>query len=383
MRLLFVIDHLNSGGAQRQLVNLALGLRRKNHHIEFFVYHPHDFFAGVLAEQGIEIHRCYKSSRYSTNVISRLTSLVRKNHYDVMVSFLVTPNFYAELARLFCGSRPPKLIVSERICDSSESRFFHTRVLRQFHRLADRVTVNSYHHQSDLERRFSWLQNKITAIYNGIDLGAFYPDLLPKKMGGGLNFLAVASISERKNGLRLIQALDIVRKKYHIVPTVHWVGEHQTHLPERRRTSSRWKEEVERLNLQKQWQWHDPRNDIAQLMRSFDALIHPSYVEGLPNVVCEALASGLPALVSNMQDNPRLVSDGVSGFLFDPHSAESIADAIYRFSALDHTARDKMGAAGRAFAEQRLGLATFVDHYETVMLNLLTEPDSLRQICAC
>ena len=57
MHLLFVIDCLGSGGAQRQMVNLALGLIQRSHSVEFFVYYPHkDHFEGLLKAAGIQIH---------------------------------------------------------------------------------------------------------------------------------------------------------------------------------------------------------------------------------------------------------------------------------------------------------------------------------------
>jgi glycosyltransferase involved in cell wall biosynthesis len=109
-------------------------------------------------------------------------------------------------------------------------------------------------------------------------------------------------------------------------------------------------------------------------MRSYDALIHPSYLEGLPNAVCEAMASGLPILVSNTLDHPLMVQDGVSGFLFDPFAAESIAESLFRFSSLPPAARRQMGLAARSYAERELALATYVDHYEALFLKMLSGP---------
>jgi glycosyltransferase involved in cell wall biosynthesis len=70
-------------------------------------------------------------------------------------------------------------------------------------------------------------------------------------------------------------------------------------------------------------------------MQRHDALIHPSLYEGLPNAVCEALAAGLPVLISNVCDHPLLVVEGERGFLFDPSDPLSIAMSIERAAALD------------------------------------------------
>ena len=74
----------------------------------------------------------------------------------------------------------------------------------------------------------------------------------------------------------------------------------------------------------KNWRWLGEESDIPGLLREHHALIHPSLYEGLPNVVCEALAAGMPVLVSNVCDHPLLVADGERGFLFDPADPGSI-----------------------------------------------------------
>ena len=98
MKLLFVIDSLDTGGAQRQMVNLAIGLKRRNHLVEFFCYAPGDVLAHPLEEAGITVHWHFKRSRFSPEVILALKELVNPNNYDLVLAFLPTPNFYAIVA---------------------------------------------------------------------------------------------------------------------------------------------------------------------------------------------------------------------------------------------------------------------------------------------
>jgi glycosyltransferase involved in cell wall biosynthesis len=119
--------------------------------------------------------------------------------------------------------------------------------------------------------------------------------------------------------------------------------------------------------LERNWSWWGERRDIPERLRACDALIAPSLWEGLPNAICEALASGVPVLASAVSDNDRLVPDGVHGFTFASEDTASIADAITRFAALAMTDREAMGRRGRAFAEQHLGLATCINSYERLL----------------
>jgi glycosyltransferase involved in cell wall biosynthesis len=299
--------------------------------------------------------------------------LIKKSDYDCIISFLKIPNFYAELIKLLTAFKKPRLVVSERYCDSFTGIYFQTKTLRQFHRFADYITVNSHHQRVALEKRYTWIRNKICTIYNGVDLKTFHPSSEKKACEEQLKLLAVASITSCKNGLRLIKALEILRDDYHIFPLVRWIGEHQMHIPERRKTSIKMKEELKRLHLENQWEWHDHRFDIPQLMRSHDALIHPAYFEGLPNSVCEALASGLPVLISNTLDHPLLVQDGVSGLLFDPYSPVAIANAIQCFAKLDDTERCKMSQSARLYAEKELSLDKCVEKYEHLLSRIVNQ----------
>ncbi|MCX6043741.1 MAG: glycosyltransferase, partial [Chloroflexi bacterium] len=68
--------------------------------------------------------------------------------------------------------------------------------------------------------------------------------------------------------------------------------------------------------------------------------------EGLPNVLKEAMACGLPVVASKLSGIPELVEDGVSGFLLAPKDTEALATALQRLKA-DPELRQRMGQAGR------------------------------------
>ena len=91
---------------------------------------------------------------------------------------------------------------------------------------------------------------------------------------------------------------------------------------------------------------------------------------GCSNVICEAMARGKPVLASRVGDNPILVEDGVSGFLFDPNSPDEIASAIVRFSKLSPEQRIVMGKIGRQRAEEMLSPKRFAGQYEELIETL-------------
>jgi len=369
LRLLLVIDSLGSGGAQRQMVNLALGLQSRGHHVEIFYYWPVNFFVQMLEDAHIPVHLHAKSSRAPFKIARALRQVIRRGHYDVTLSFLDGPNLNLLLATRGMRAKP-KIIVSERSYDPPEGVSLRLRLQRQLYRLADHVTANSHHQRENLEHRLPWLKGRTSTIFNGVDLTRFYPSDEQRPAVPPLRLLIVASISPCKNGLCLIQALDILGKEYGLHPHVAWAGAHFPRGP-RGEYIAQMNRAIDELHLGDQWQWLYERDDIPELMRTHHALVHPSFGEGLPNVVCEALACGLPVIISRTLDHPRLVQHGVSGYLFDWRDPRDLAQAIKAFHDLTDDQRAAMGRQGRAFAEQYLALSVFVDQFEQLFLSLV------------
>ena len=371
MRLLFVIDCLGSGGAQRQMVNLALGLLKRGHCIEFFVYYPEiTHFAPLLEDAGIKIHASRKTGKFSLSVVANLRTIIHAGHYDLVLSFLMTPNFYTILANCSLFHHPG-FIVSERSYDLGRSIPWMERITRSMYRFASHVIANSNHQRENLERKYPFMRKKISTIYNGYDLEYFAPEE-PSKIvdNSDLKLLVIASISPGKNGLCLVRALNIMRQSYGILPIVSWVGE-QVMSGERLSYRQKMDYEIAEFGLSTQWNWLGQRTDIVELINNHDLLVHPSYGEGLPNVVCEALACGKPVIASNMLDHPRLVQDGITGYLFDWQNPEDLAQKIITFAQLPNATRSLMRQNARHFAESHLSMSRFVDEYETLFETLL------------
>jgi glycosyltransferase involved in cell wall biosynthesis len=128
---------------------------------------------------------------------------------------------------------------------------------------------------------------------------------------------------------------------------------------------------INRLGLSEQWQWLDQRTDVVALLHQHDVLVHPSYGEGLPNVVCEAMACGRPVIVSDTLDHPHLVKNGVNGFLFDWQDPADLAQKIKAFSDLSRDERHRMGEMGRDFAEKNLSLDRFISDFEQIIFEAI------------
>jgi glycosyltransferase involved in cell wall biosynthesis len=218
--------------------------------------------------------------------------------------------------------------------------------------------------------KYPFLRTHISTIYNGYDLKTFAPPAHEPE-NKPIRILCIASVSPYKNGLCLVEALHILRQRGNGLFHVSWIGQ-RVMAGERLAYLREMEAKIEQYSLGEYWHWLDQRTDIVQQLYQHDVLVHPSYGEGLPNVVCEALACGRPVILSNTLDHPRLVQDGESGYLFDWRDPADLAEKIMLFHGLSCEERARMGRNGRRFAEAQLSMDRYVDEYERLFENLLS-----------
>ena len=117
------------------------------------------------------------------------------------------------------------------------------------------------------------------------------------------------------------------------------------------------------------------RPEVAELLRSSDVLVTPSVLtrrgkrEGIPLVLMEAMASGVPVVASRISGIPELVEDGVSGLLVPPGEPVALAQALSRLHD-DEELRRRLTRGGRAKVEREFDVdrsaALLVDRFHAV-----------------
>ena len=151
--------------------------------------------------------------------------------------------------------------------------------------------------------------------------------------------------------------------------SISWAGKVQANV-DGRTEYERCRALIADLGLDTSWEWLGECTGMHSLYPNFDFLVHPSFVEGLPNVLCEGLACGLPFLASSVGDHTLLADHGRNGWLFDPHEPESIAEALLEAASLPATDYGAMSRNARSFAESKLSRSALVDAYEQLLLGL-------------
>lgn len=101
--------------------------------------------------------------------------------------------------------------------------------------------------------------------------------------------------------------------------------------------------------------------ELAVAMARARLLVLPSYSEGLPKVLVEAMLCGTPVLATAVDGIPEIVEEGVTGWLAPPGDVDALADKLLH--ALREADVDRMGASARAFATRFFSAETYVNHY--------------------
>jgi glycosyltransferase involved in cell wall biosynthesis len=124
------------------------------------------------------------------------------------------------------------------------------------------------------------------------------------------------------------------------------------------------------LGLQNRFILMGFREDFEQFLPHLDVLVLPSFTEGLPNVVLEACAAGVPVVATAVGGTPEIVEDGVSGFLVPPGDPEALAGKIMNLLANEEVRR-AMGRQGKKRVVDHFSLAAQAAKYQEVLAEVI------------
>lgn len=110
-------------------------------------------------------------------------------------------------------------------------------------------------------------------------------------------------------------------------------------------------------------QYHGYQADVMPYMEMSDAVIQPSYHEGMSNVLLEASASGRPVLASNIHGCKEIIENGITGLLFEPKNIESLTAAVEKFLSISAEDRELMGRKAREKVKNEFSREIIVDEY--------------------
>ena len=312
---------MNSGGAQRQLIGLARCLENLSEYKVRLLFYKKGANFYISQLDAYKIDYCYDcSSNFKWNGFFALRKQIKGFQPDLIISFLGETNLFACLNKVFCNI---PLIVSERNTTIVPTKLDRLRFF--LYRWADRIVPNSFSQEKYLIQEQHQIAHKIVPIINFVDTQIYKP-AKKEKANEIRKIIVVARVVPQKNVINFIHAVKFVVDCGCVNFHIDWIG--NLGMIE---YVERCVKLIDDLHLTDFISFVGECKGMVDVYQKADIFCLPSFYEGTPNVVCEAMSCGLPILCSDVCDNARYVEREINGGLFDPYNIHSIADTIISF----------------------------------------------------
>lgn len=370
IRVLFLVRGLHLGGAERQLVLLAKGLRRVGHDVDVAVFYAGGHFEDDLRADGIPIHDLGKRTRWDgLPALLRLVRVVRSTRPDIVHAYMSLGNLYsATLKPLFPSL---KVIWGIRTAITDLHAYeWATRITPALERaaspLADAIVANS----SAARRQAvasGFDARKITVVPNGIDCDAFRPDPI-----GRATVRADWQVPANATLVGIVARLDAVKNH---ATVLHAFARVSSALPEVRFVcigdgQPAYRERLDRLGselgLGARLKWVRSCRTTRAVYSALDVSVLSSDPgESFPNVVGEAMACGVPCVVTDSGDAVDIV--GGTGLVVPPRDPAALAAALVDLLGRLGESRAAMSFDARARIERLYSVDRLVTSTEAVL----------------
>jgi glycosyltransferase involved in cell wall biosynthesis len=332
LRILLLLRAVGFGGAERQVIQLAQGLARRGHQVRVTAFYPGEFDREI---GGFNPELVVVGKRGRGDVArfcARITRSIARWRPDIVYSFLPVPNLLAGFVRALFYRRAA-LVWGVRGTPLDLARYDRLerasiRLERLASRLPDLVIANS-RAGAAWAAGAGFAARRVAMIANGIDTDRFCPPT-PSQRTAARSALGcpaaapvvvvVARIDPMKDHPTFLEGFAIATKA---VPDLIAVIAGDGPRPALDQLHA----QAAALGVAGQIIWSGARREVREIYAAADLLCLPSrFGEGFPNVVGEAMACGLPCVVTAVGDSAAVV--GSTGRVVMPGRADELAAAI-------------------------------------------------------
>tara|TARA_S200000501_G_C20769712_1_gene720003 strand:+ start:15 stop:1172 length:1158 start_codon:yes stop_codon:yes gene_type:complete len=243
---------------------------------------------------------------------------------------------------------------------------FFTKIVTLFYKIAlGKNNITLFQNRDDrnffIKKKLVKKKNSFLIPGSGIDLKK-YSVVKNKKNKKNINFLFIGRLIKDKGIIEFINAAKEIKKNSKIKVTFSVIG----FVDEKNRTSISYSEYLKFKN-EKILNFLGHKNDIRKYLTNSDCVVLPSYREGLPRVLLESSAMGIPAITTNVPGCREVVTDKYNGFLCKAKSKKSLKKVMYKFLNLNYKKRLIMGQNSRKKAENYFNEKIVFEKYKKLM----------------
>ena len=313
----------------------------------------------------VELERRGMNPIKDLKLLLQYLKLVKREKPDIVLTYTIKPNLYGGLAcRLH---RIPYLMNITGLGTSLENPGILEKILLFLYRFVTRkascVFFQNKANREFMVHRNIAVNNSCLLPGSGVNLEEHPKEEYPTEEQG-IHFLAVLRVMKDKGIAEYLEAAENIKKKNKNV-FFHLAGAYEE---ETRKEYEPW---IQRLERQGVLQYYGLIDYVPKLMAKSHVIVHPSYHEGLSNVLLEAAACGRPVLASDVPGCRETVRNEVSGILFEARNTKSLVEAMEKVLTFSEETRRQMGMEGRRYVEEYFDRQKVIDIYMVEMKKAL------------
>jgi glycosyltransferase involved in cell wall biosynthesis len=368
IKILFIIDLIGEGGAQRVVTNILKFIDLSIFKVELAVFNMVGNYINSLPDNIIFHNMNIRRSRYSMISLSRV---IKKVKPQIVFSTLpaIDSAVYIAVKLSACSTkivfRSPNFLSTYLFELPVYTRLFSLLA----YRYADKIISSTEEMRIDMYNNFNLPLSKIKVIQNPIDI-----KMIEKKSIEPINntlfqmkslekypiIMTMGRLSKQKGFPYLLRAFKIVREKIKSRLVVLGEGELKNELENL----------AKNLNISNDVSFIGFKSNPYKYLSRANLFVLSSLWEGFPNSLVEAMVCGTPVISTNCSSGPKeIITSGVNGLLVPTENTEELAKAI--LEVLTNKKLSKMIAGGAIEKAKEFDVKKIIPEYENLFINIL------------
>jgi glycosyltransferase involved in cell wall biosynthesis len=365
-RIAFAITELDVGGAERAMVELVQGLSRAEWEPHVYCLGPWGPLATTLQDAGIPVTALEAMYLWDApRILWQLRREFRQFQPAIVQTFLFHANLLGRLAAAWAGV--PCIVSGIRVAERRGR--WHGWLDRWTNRLVTMNVCVSRGVANFCERQGGLDPRKLLVIPNGVAIDRLQQETAIDLAEHGLDptgpiCLTIGRLEHQKGIDVLIKGLPaVIAAVPHLQVVIIGDGPDRDSLETLGQS----------LGVADRVHWVGRRGDVPRWLKGATLLAVPSRWEGMPNVVLEAMAAGLPVIATQVEGIDELITDGVTGIAVPTESPTAFSEAITRLIRQPEL-RAHLAESAQQLIREEFTTAAMVDRYVALYRRLLATP---------
>jgi len=341
IRVLQMISSWGTGGTENGLSLMGGMFRQKGIDLKIANFYPGQIPDSWWQQYGAD-YKSFPCKALTLKSFFTLYQFLKKEKPDVIDLYGLRMNLLGRVVGKLAGV--PVIISGVRQTEDWR-KWYHVMMDRLTSPLVDCYVSNSQAGYRITLEREKVKPEKVKVIYNGVDLKKY--DVVVNRK----DILKSVGVDDPEKTVFITPAVIRYEKGHETLVTA--IAKYEAMLDNciflfagEGVLRPKIEQMVAGLNLQSKIRFLGRRTDVIVLLKASDVFVLPSYFEGLPRSVAEAMAAGLPVIATAVSGTPELVDNGVTGLLVPPKDYKALGEAMVRLNNDKELARS-LGNAGK------------------------------------